>query len=65
MGQCDEFACYMTQDVAQRWLLYTLSSLLHHVNRSFTFMSYFPVLYWFQMQQVSFFEDLLMLRVSF
>lgn len=25
MGQCDEFACYMTQDVARWWLLYSLS----------------------------------------
>lgn len=35
MGQCDEFASYMTQDVAQWWLLYSLSlqSLLHHVKQ--------------------------------
>ena len=35
MGQCDEFACYMTQDVAQWRLLYSLSlwSLLHHVRQ--------------------------------
>lgn len=35
MGQCDEFACYMTQDVAQWWLLYRLSLqyLLHHAKQ--------------------------------
>lgn len=35
MGQCDEFASYMTQDVAQWWLLHSLSlqSLLRHVKQ--------------------------------
>lgn len=38
MGQCDEFASYMTQDVAQ-WLLCSLSllSLFRHVKQLRTF----------------------------
>lgn len=47
MGQCDEFACYMTRDVAQWWLLYSLSlqSLLHHAKQRPCFVGFFLLLF--------------------
>ena len=53
MGQCDEFACYMTQDVARQWrCTVSLCSLSHHVKQTQPFLiaifwKYYHLLIWF------------------